>query len=257
MVRMHSLAFAVVAGATLGVTPLAAAQMDIEDEAYEREYEGEMEEMEEYERGTEPPPPMEDDFARAGQPDYSGQALSPVGITQATPGMVVVPFGIAVLGGAGVTGFADSDVYGFTEPGVQWDLRLIFGSRFVVSGEIAYVGSAQNVEALGLDPDAYLLSNGVEGLARLNILPGMIQPYIFAGIGWRYFDVVNADFNTSSLLQDDNVGFVPVGGGLTLRISNLLFDARGTFRPAFDSDLFGEEGEMHTWGASIRGGFEF
>lgn len=247
---------------TVGFAPFASAQereyergrVEVESEdqgmEYEREYEVEQ-------RDREYEVEQRGEAYEHRQESYEGQAIVPHGITQAGPGMTATSFGIMVLGGVGVTGFSDNDVYTFTEPGVQWDFRLIFGSRFVVSGELAYVGSGQNIEALGLDGDAWLLSNGLEGVARLNILPGMIQPYVFAGIGWRFYQIVNAQFNTSALQENDNVGFVPLGVGITLRIMNIIFDARGTFRGGFDSDMFGEDGNMSTWGASVRGGFEF
>lgn len=165
--------------------------------------------------------------------------------------------GIGFTGGAAVTGFTDSAAQSFTDPGVGWDVRVGIGTRFVLGGEVAYLGTAQGIDAVGMDDDIFLMSNGAEGVARLNILPGMVQPYVFAGIGWRNYRLVNGDFNNSSVENSDNIGHVPVGGGITLRILGLLVDARGTFRPAFDSDMMGEEVGLHTWSGELHAGFEF
>jgi hypothetical protein len=168
--------------------------------------------------------------------------------------------GMIVSVGGAVTHFTSQAVREFTGVAGGWDVRVVFPSRHIVSGELAYVGSAQSVDALGLDSDAVLLSNGAEATLRLNILPGMVQPYVFGGIGWRYFTITNTATNDSLLLDDDHIGFLPMGGGLMFRLHRLIIDARGTFRVAFADDMFavGPDGggNMHTWAGELRVGAE-
>lgn len=172
----------------------------------------------------------------------------------------LTPGGVIVMVGGGVTHFTSQAVRRFTDVGGAWDVRVLFPSRLFVSGELAYVGSAQGIDALGLDADATLISNGIEATLRLNILPGMVQPYVFGGIGWRYFDIVNTAVNDSAIANDDHVGVLPMGAGVMARFDRLILDGRGTFRVAFDDEMFGlgpgEGGNMHTWAAELRVGAE-
>jgi len=183
------------------------------------------------------------------------------------------PFGMAVSVGGGVVNFFDSDTRGFTDPGGSWEARLTVGTRTRLAVEAAYVGSAQNVEALGLDNTAVLVGTSFEGDARLNLTRTALQPYLFGGIGYTRYDISNADFNTSSIHDQEEMGHIPVGAGLGWQYGGLLLDLRGTLRAAFDDGLrqTGEsddeiipddtEGstraELDTWNVTGRVGFEF
>jgi hypothetical protein len=171
---------------------------------------------------------------------------------------LVTPFGISATLGGGVTGFTASRAREFSDVGGGWNARLVIGTRSIIAGEIAYLGTVQDVEAVGLDGGAQLLSNGGELLGRVNFLPGMFQPYVVAGAGFTQYNLVNDDFNVSSVNNSDGVVNFPVGGGLAFRYEGLLVDARGTFRPSVEGDLFDEGGnDMHTWNANLNAGFEF
>jgi outer membrane protein OmpA-like peptidoglycan-associated protein len=164
--------------------------------------------------------------------------------------------------GGGVTGFIDDEMRSFTETAGSWEGRLTLGTRQRLAIEASYLGSVQSVETLGLDEDAVLISNGVGGALRLNALTGNAQPYVIAGAAWRRYDVVNDDFNTSSMNDDDNVLETPVGLGLNLRYGRLILDARGVYRRVFYDDLIQtvpgqDEPDLHNWNANLMGGFEF
>src|SRR4029078_10435722 len=102
-----------------------------------------------------------------------------------------------------------------TETAATCAARLLFGSRSPVAIEGAYVGSVQNIEALGLSTNSLLLGNGVEGTLRVNLTRARVQPYVFGGVGRTHYQLPNAQTNTSSLLAKDDVGTVPLGAGLS------------------------------------------
>lgn len=178
-----------------------------------------------------------------------------------SPGLLT-PFGMSLTVGGGVTGFTDQDMQNVTDPGGSWEARFAAGTRELVSFEAAYIGSAQAIDALGLDTDAILLGNGLEASARVNLVRGAFQPYLLAGAGWMHYQIENADFNTSSVREDDDVLQVPLGLGFGYRYQHLILDARGLFRPAAYSDMVApstpdEKISMHSWTALARAGFEF
>lgn len=170
----------------------------------------------------------------------------------------ITPYGMSVTGGAGVTGFTDEAARDFSSVGGGWNVRFALGTRSIIAGEIAYLGSGQDVDALGLDNSANLLANGGEIAARLNILPGLVQPYVLAGVGYTHYELVGEDFNNSSVEESDDVAHFPVGAGVGLRYEGFIADARGTFRPVAGGSLFeAGGGELHNWGANLNAGVEF
>jgi peptidoglycan-associated lipoprotein len=196
-----------------------------------------------------PPPPMEE-VPAAPAPEKKQRPLSRVGVG-------------AALGG-GVTGFTDQEARDFTDPGGSWEARLSFGTRTPVAFEAAYIGSAQNVEALGLDSDAVLVGNGAEGTVRVNILQMRVQPYVFGGLGWTHYNVSDSSTATSSIRDSDDILEVPFGVGLSFRVAqSLLLDLRGTGRAAFYENMFdaavasNKEARLHSWNVGGRIGWEF
>jgi hypothetical protein len=170
---------------------------------------------------------------------------------------LVTPVGIGMTLGGGVTGFTGERARNFTSTGGGWNARLVIGTRSVIAGELAYAGGIQDVNAIGLDNGATLLSNGGELLGRLNLLPGMVQPYVFGGVAYVNYRLMNEDYNTSSVSASDDVVQFPVGAGLAFRYDGLLVDARGTFRPTIEEDMFDDGEGMESWSASLGVGAEF
>jgi hypothetical protein len=80
---------------------------------------------------------------------------------------LITPFGMSLAVGGGLMNFFDQDTRDLTGPAGTWEARLTIGTRSPLAFEAAYVGSAQNVNALGLDNSAYLLGTSFEGDARL------------------------------------------------------------------------------------------
>ena len=166
--------------------------------------------------------------------------------------------GTSVTVGAAAVGFLDDFGRDVTDIGGGWDARVVVGTRNIIAGEAAYMGSVQNVQALGLDGGALLVGNGAEGAVRINFLPGLLQPYLIAGIGFTHYEVSNEDFNTSNVHDSDNSVHFPLGGGLAFRYDGLVLDARGVIRPQGEADLV-ENGDttMTAWSGNLSGGWEF
>jgi hypothetical protein len=175
--------------------------------------------------------------------------------------------GLSASIGGGAVGFADTTSNDVIDPGAAWTTRLVIGTRLPIAAEVAYVGAAQGMNALGMDDDAILLSNGVETALRWNLLStfrgsstvfGRFDPYLFAGIGYRRYSIENTEFNTSSLADVDNVGEVPAGIGLAWMNKGVVLDMRGEYRFAFSDELFtNTDLGQDTWGVSLRIGMEF
>jgi len=168
------------------------------------------------------------------------------------------PFGMGATVGGGVVGFTGDVATDYTSVGGTWNARLTLGTRTMLAAEAAYVGSAQAVDAVGIDDSATLIGNGGEIAARLNLLPGAFQPYIYGGVGHIWYTLTNEGVNTSNVDNTDQTLYFPVGGGLAFRHRGLLVDARGTFRPTANGDMFTNGGNnMHTWSANLNAGIEF
>ncbi|MFZ9886246.1 MAG: hypothetical protein ACO3JL_01985 [Myxococcota bacterium] len=188
-------------------------------------------------------------------------------------------FGTALYVGGGVTGFFEEGVTDNTTPGGFWDVRGVAGTRTPVGLELGYHGSAQDVNALGLNDDAFLLSNGLEASLRLQApitqadintdvlgtsdAPLLIAPYAFGGLGWTRYDVLNEGTNTSNVQGQDDIMALPLGVGVGLGLAGVTLDARFTYRHAFFSDLVGtatssfDDVSLNQWNVGASIGFEF
>ena len=173
---------------------------------------------------------------------------------------LVTPIGMGLSLGGGVTDYV-GEADDFTSPGGNWEARYILGTRTVIGGELAYLGTANGLNTLGVEDNAVLMSNGGEGALRVNFLTDELQPYVLGGIGWKHFNVVNMDVNTSDIRDSDDAMTVPLGVGFAYRYSNVFADLRGMYRPAFLADITTSGGEddtnLDTLTGSLNLGFEF
>jgi hypothetical protein len=188
-------------------------------------------------------------------------SASALAFTYEEPPELVTSIGMEASIGGGVIGFTEKNLTDVTDPGGSWTARFTVGTRSYIAGELAYVGTAQSINSLGLDSNTLLLSNGIEGALRLNLIDqGMWQPYGFVGLAWKHYGLVNEGINTSSVREEDNVGEVPFGAGLAFRFEGFVADARIEYRPAFNNDLMvagGDDSKLNAWGANARIGWEF
>jgi hypothetical protein len=166
-----------------------------------------------------------------------------------------VPAGFSLSVGGGLSTFAREDLRAVADVAGSWDARFAVGTRQPIAFELAYLGSVQNVDALGLDEDAVLISSGAETAIRFNLLVRMWQPYLVAGAAWRRYEVTNAAVNTSDIGDRYDVLEAPIGLGVGFRYEGLLVDGRATYRAAYGDDI-GDE-DLHTLGCNLTVGLEF
>lgn len=172
---------------------------------------------------------------------------------------------LGVMVGGGVFEFADAETRVFAETGGAWNARFLILPRSILSAELAYIGSAQEIDALGLDDGTALVGTGIEAGLRLNAVGnGDINSYVYAGVGYTHFSLEGADFNTSNVDDSDGVLQVPFGVGLSLPVTQaVVLDIRGLYRAAFGEELIAtsdpdaEENDLDNWSAMAQVGWLF
>lgn len=175
--------------------------------------------------------------------------------------------GFSLSAGGGVADFTSQDMRDTTAMGGTWAVRAVIGTKTPLGFEGSYIGSAQDVSALGLDNGAMLVSNGVQGALRLNAVTNApITPFIFGGVAWSRFSITNTDRNTSALSDNDDLLEVPVGLGVGGSYRGFGYDVRGELRFATNEDLLpeftagrdtGTHADMHRWGVNATIGYGF
>jgi len=170
-------------------------------------------------------------------------------------------WGFVLALGGGVEGFTDSGDTG-TDTGGNWNVRASIGTKQLFGFEASYIGSAQAIEAIGLDTDAYLVGNGLQGALRMNLITGYgIDFFALGGLAWRHYDLSNESFNTSDVQDTDDVLEVPLGGGMQWVYEGFLLDARAEYRFTSYGDLFANDvntnDNMDRWGVNANIGYQW
>jgi len=174
----------------------------------------------------------------------------------------VTPHGGGLFLGGGFEDFAHSNMRGMTGGGGYWSARFVAGMRNILGVEAAYIGSARTIDALGLDGNARLFSNGAEGALRLNIpmvsanQMSLVEPFGFVGLGWSHYNVTNTNVNTSDVASSDDVMTLPVGGGFAFGYGGFVADARFTYRKTYFNNLVPGQ-NLDSWGVGGQLGFGF
>jgi len=195
------------------------------------------------------------------------QAAQPVVVDQRPVNVTVVQpeIGMAISLGGGVGQFTDSAIRDRTSPNGEYEARLLFGTHSPLAAEAAYVGTAGTIDALGQNDSAVLISNGVEGLGRLNFMDAPIQPFVVGGMSWVRYNVVNRKASMSDVRNQDDVLVVPVGAGLATYLPDTGFmaDIRFMYHFTFDDELLRPTVQNTTgaslanWNVSLRLGYAF
>jgi len=181
-------------------------------------------------------------------------------------------YGIELSAGGGVESFSHQQMRNETSPAGLWDLRAVVGTRSPIAVEGAYTGTAQRIDAVIGNQTGTLVGTGLSGDLRVNLMPmEMVTPYAFGGLGWKRYDVTNANFTTADtgVASSDDLLEIPLGGGLSLRDRGVTADARFTYSVATGQNLVinnnGDQpvstdrgsANMDNWSVSARIGTEF
>ena len=162
--------------------------------------------------------------------------------------------------GGGFVGFVDNNTRDFATEGGAWEGRFGLKATQRLAIEAAYLGTLQNVDALGIGDNARLLGTTLEANLRVNLLDGNIQPFVLVGAGWTRYDMTNTSENTSDFQDVDNLATMPLGIGVGYRYNDVLFDVRGTYRATTGNNMIDMHGmgdaTLDTWSATFRVGFE-
>jgi hypothetical protein len=177
----------------------------------------------------------------------------------------IAPTGLGLQVGGGVTAFSRQSARDDFGTGGYWDARATLGTRSFIGAELAYTGSARDVKSAGLSDDAALLGNGAEAVIRGN-LPVQagnlrVEPFLFGGVGWTYYQLVKNDgANTSGIKDNANAFVIPFGAGLSAGYDHFIVDARFTYRAVFDDKLVPTSNDDHldlqNWSAGLTLGYE-
>ena len=194
-------------------------------------------------------------------------ALVSVGsLASAQEKRLFTPYGESVMVGAGATDFTDQATRNTTSAGGYWDVRASFGTRSYVGVEGAYLGAATPIHSLGMDSNALLARNGVEGNMRLNLpilikSEFLIEPFVVGGVGWAHYSLTNTTTNTSSVQDNNDVLTLPIGTGIAFGYSGFLIDARFVFRAAYADTMLktmaGDPAGLGNWQLGATAGYEF
>jgi hypothetical protein len=172
--------------------------------------------------------------------------------------------GVSFQVGGGIGGFTDSQVNDLSssEIGGVWQFRSTIGSHTPLGVDLAYNGTAYDLQSFdGVTSDT-LIGTNLEGALRWNILPHYAwNPYIFGGVGWQHYDLNNNTLADEGVSDTDDLAVFPMGVGVAYRDpSGLTAELRGTFRAAASSTLIvdanGNDADLHTWEASAGIGYE-
>ncbi len=176
--------------------------------------------------------------------------------------------GIDTTVGGGVMGFTDRAMRDelANNVGGLWNVRVALGTHIPLGVEIAYTGTAAQLQTFSGVSNGTLLGTAVEGMLRWNLRPdARFTPYFFGGMGWQRYTTVNAiqPRADSGMKSSDDIAEFPVGGGLSFRgMGGFTIDVRGTFHAATDATLLldprdGKYASLHTWEAGAAVGYEF
>ena len=122
-----------------------------------------------------------------------------------------------------------------TNTGGEYGARLGFMPTPVVGVELGYLGSQNNVtESFNAGHNVGTLrTNGGYADLRVNVLPGVVTPYVFGGYGLTHFDAPG-DSTSFNALTSTTTSTIPFGGGLEANIGAFKVGGRFQYNYLFD-----------------------
>jgi hypothetical protein len=170
----------------------------------------------------------------------------------------------AIEAGGGYASFGAKGLRDITQNGGTWDARFVLGVHTVLGAELAYVGTANQLNGRmpGINNNTVIVSNAFEGNLRLatpalRIVP--VQAFAFGGAGYNRFSLTNESGVNNSILHGGDSTFVlPFGGGIQGNIGeHVTVDGRFTYRAQFDENLLGRDHNADQYTISFRAGYVF
>jgi hypothetical protein len=162
--------------------------------------------------------------------------------------------------GGGVSQFVHDAIANNASAAGSWDARLLFGTRFPIGFEAAYLGTAASAN----DPfnSTTISTTQVFGDARVNLTTWRIQPFITGGVGWanlhRWGNSINSPVASVNFNGNTNSVMVPVGGGLAGYIGrHTVLDARFDYHFITSKDFTPGNMRADMWMAMARAGYAF
>lgn len=216
---------------------------------------------------TPPAPPPEAAPPPSEPQPVEVAPVTPVTTTPVAP-FYLRGFGFAVMAGGLYQDFTNNTMQNATSGAGGWSARFIAGTNSIIGVEAAYRGAASQVQGLGVTANTpYLVSNGLEGTARLNVPLRMgyhlFEPYGFAGIGYSHYTISNYNANAqrlSSFTSTDSVMDVPVGGGFAYAYKQFIMDARAGWTATYYQNILtgaNSSGTLDHWNVGGQVGFRF
>jgi hypothetical protein len=177
-------------------------------------------------------------------------------------------FGFALMAGGSFQDFTNNTMQNATSGSGGWDARFVAGTNSIIGVEAAYSGAAAKLQGLGVTSNTpYLVSNGLEGTARLNIPLHvgyhLFEPFGYAGLGYQHYTISNYNANAqrlSSFTSTDDVMTVPVGGGFAYAYKGFIADARGGWTATYYQNILNNansSGTLDHWQVGANLGVRF
>ncbi len=151
----------------------------------------------------------------------------------------------------GIVQFTGSAMREHAAEGVGWETRVAFGAGSDTVFELGYLGTLHEVNG---GPN--LLGSIFEGVFKVPLAFGALQPYAIAGIGWGHYRITDTTSIATIMERTDNVATYPIGGGLAFKRGELVLDVRCVYRIVDHVDLLGGS-RLDAWSATIGVGAEY
>jgi hypothetical protein len=220
---------------------------------------------------TPPAPPPEAPPPAPENTTVEIQPVVPVAVPVTTPPpppLYLRGFGFAVMAGGLYQDFTNNTMQNSTSGAGGWSARFVAGTNSIIGVEAAYTGAASQLQGLGVTANTpYLVSNGLEGTARLNVPLRMgyhlFEPYGYAGLGYSHYTISNYNANAqrlSSFTSTDDVMNVPVGGGFAYAYKQFIIDARAGWTATYYQNILNNansSGTLDHWNVGGQVGFRF
>jgi len=222
---------------------------------------------------TAPSPPVAEETAPPATAPAPVEEVPPAPVQVIVPPAAPAPywargFGFALMAGGSYQDFTNSNMRSSTSGAGGWNARFIAGTNSIIGFEAAYLGSAGQFQGLGVtNNEPLLVSNGLEGTARLNIPirygANLFEPYGYAGLGYSHYTISNYNQNAqrlSSFTSSDDVMNFPVGGGFAYAYKAFIVDARAGWTGTYYQNLLtgaDTSGTLDHWNVGGQVGFTF